>query len=216
MRFLEGNGFSDPWLDTLNQGERILLLSTFAESVRRNEFGTRTLTCLRASTVSSAVSDIRTAFRSNFRDDPGIESGKMAIILKRQLDGYKNEDPSPNHQKALPVRIFNYLLNNFSTKTEEAIGQMMTTAFFFAMRSCEYNSVKVPGRAGLIRLSDIRFYKNKQLLNIRLDTIERDATSVTITFRNQKNGEKGALVSQHRKNISSFLSRLKRNLPSES
>ena len=96
------------------------------------EYGTRALTCLRASTVSSAISDIRTTFRSHFRDDPGLEengNGKMALLLKRQLDGYKNEDPPPGHQKALPVRIFKYLLKIFNSKTEEAIGQMTTVAF---------------------------------------------------------------------------------------
>ena len=120
------------------------------------------------------------------------------MILKRQLDGYKYEDPPPNHQKALPVRIFRYLQQNYSNKIEEAIGQMTTCAFFFAMRSCEYSSVKVKGRTELIRLSDIAFYKNKRKLNSRFDNIERDATSVTITFRNQKNGEKDAMKTQHR------------------
>ena len=196
IRFLEGNAFNDPWLDECSQGERILLLSTFAESVRRNEFGTRALTCLRASTVSSAISDIRTTFRSV---DPGLEdNGKMALNLKRQLDGYIIEDPPPSHQKALPVRIFRYILQNHSNKVEEAIGQMTICAFFFVMRSCEYSSVKVKGKTELIRLSDIVFYKIKRKLNSRLDNIEQDATSVAITFRNQKNGEKDAMITQHR------------------
>ena len=149
MRFLEGNGLKDPWLEKNSQGERILLLSTFAESVRRNEYGKRALTCLRASTFSSAISDICTTFQSHFRDDPGLEengNGKTGLLLKRQLDGYRNDDPPQGHQKALPVRIFKYLQKIFNSKTEEAIGQMTTVAFFFVMRSCEYSSVKEKGK----------------------------------------------------------------------
>ena len=145
--------------------------------------------------MNSAVSDIRTTFR----DDPGVEdNGHLALVLKRQLDGYKNADPPHNHQKTLPVRIFKYLSSNFSTRTEEAIGQLTTTEFFFAMRSCEYSSVRVPGRTELIRLNDIKFSKNKYQLDSRFDDIKKLATSVTIIFRNQKNGEKGAMVTQHR------------------
>ena len=68
---------------------------------------------------------------------------------------------------------------------------MTTVAFFFAMRSCEYSSVKVKGRTELLKLRDMKVYKNKRVLNSRFDNIERDATSVTITFRNQKNGDRG-------------------------
>ena len=124
----------------------------------------------------------------------------MSLLLKRQLDGYKAEDPPQGHQKALPVRIFKHLQANHLTKTDEAIGQMTTVAFFFAMRSCEYSSVKVKGKTELIKISDIVFYKNKRKMNSRFDNIERDATSVTITFRNQKNGDKGAMITQHRNN----------------
>ena len=77
---------------------------------------------------------------------------------------------------------------------------MTTVAFFFAMRSCEYSSVKVKGRTELLMLRDMKFYKNKRVLNSRFDNIERDATSVTITFRNQKNGDRGAMITQYRNN----------------
>ena len=66
------------------------------------------------------------------------------------------------------------------------------------MRSCEYSSVKVKGKTELIQLRDIKFYKHKRLLNSRFDNIERDATIVTITFRNQKNGDRGAMITQHK------------------
>ena len=108
-RFLASVGISDPWLEKCSQEERATILCAFAESVRRNYHGTTSLPILRHGTVDATVGGVRATFRSHFRDDPGIEdNGKMALLLQRQLDGYRNEDLPPNHQKALPVRIFNY------------------------------------------------------------------------------------------------------------
>ena len=75
---------------------------------------------------------------------------------------------------------------------------MTTVAFFLVMRSYGYSSVKVNRKTEIIKVGDIAFYKNKRLLNSRFDNIEQDATSATITFRNQKNGDKGAMITQHR------------------
>lgn len=75
---------------------------------------------------------------------------------------------------------------------------MTTVAFFFAMRNCDYSSVTVPFRTQLLCLQDITFHNDKKKIDSRCDDIERLASSVTVTFRNQKNGEKGAMVTQHR------------------
>ena len=66
------------------------------------------------------------------------------------------------------------------------------------MRSCEYSDVMVKGKTELLQIKDVQFYNKKKLLHSRWDDTEKNATSVTITFRNQKNGDKGAMVTQHR------------------
>ena len=100
---------------------------------------------------------------------------------------------------------------------DDAIGQLTTTAFFFTMRSCKYSEVKVKGKTELLKLNDIKFYNKKKLLHNRWDDIENEATSVKITFRNQKNGDKGAMITQHRnkyelcpvKNLAKLTKRIK-------
>ena len=199
MRFQQANGLNDPFLDSFQHREKNLILSAFGESVRNNEYGKRSLSILRSGTVKAAISDIRTTFRSHFRDDPGVDpDGQPNIGIRRQTDGYTNEDPAEKHKKALPVRVFKYLNEKHQCHFDEAIGQLTTTAFFFAMRSCEYSEVKIPGKTKLLRLSDLQFFKNKKTLNIEKDDIENEADCVSITFRNQKNGKKNAIVSQYR------------------
>ena len=142
--------------------------------------------------------NIRTTFRSHFRNDPGLEqSGTPSLALARQLNGYHTEDPAEKHEKALPVRVFRHLYEKGLCPIDTAIGELTTMALFFAMRSCEYSSVPVPGKTKLITLQDIDFYAKSKKLHPTHDDIA-SATSVSITFRNQKNGKKNAVITQHR------------------
>ncbi|KAI2491172.1 hypothetical protein MHU86_23399 [Fragilaria crotonensis] len=82
-------------------------------------------------------------------------------------------------------------------ETDIAIGQLVVVAFF-AMRSCEYSDVGSRRTTSVIRVDDVRFRQKGQ----DLQTIDRgqleNADTVSITFRRQKNGDKGATVTQHR------------------
>ena len=48
------------------------------------------------------------------------------------------------------------------TDVDCAIGELVSGAFFFAMRSYEYTSVPNPVKTTLLRISDLKFYcKNR-------------------------------------------------------
>lgn len=105
------------------------------------------------------------------------------------IQGYETADPPERHQKALPVRIFKALWRSRSSELDLAIGQLTVGAFFFAMRSCEYVSVEEKGKTQGLRLSDIQFFAGNRLVQKSDPLLYEKSTTVTVTFRNQKNGD---------------------------
>ena len=83
------------------------------------------------------------------------------------------------------------------TETERAIGQLGIGAFFWAMHSCEY--LQVPHaekrRTDILRLRNIRFFKDKILLDHSNPQCEF-AGNVAITFEFQKKDEGNNTVTQ--------------------
>ena len=81
------------------------------------------------------------------------------------------------------------------------IGELTTGALFFGMRSCEYLQVTGERKTKLLRLKNIRFFIQKRELNKLSNTSSLfQATTVTITFEFQKNGDKEADITMHRNN----------------
>ena len=114
------------------------------------------------------------------------------MFLQRMLKGFKTEDPQVKHQKCLPIQVFKSMWNNNRTTMSQAIGQLVTGAVFFGMRSCEYSKVEGTRKTKIIRICDLTFrYKNK-IIPIRKDRLHllKYATSISVTFRDQKNGNK--------------------------
>ena len=70
-----------------------------------------------------------------------------------------------------------------------AIGQLAVVAFFFAMQSCEYSDVRSGRLSTVVKTDDVRFRKNVETLTTTARDCLRDADTVTITFRRQKNGD---------------------------
>ena len=108
--------------------------------------------------------------------------------------------PSEKHQKALPIRVFRALWSANKSQFTTTIGQLTTCAFFFAMRSCEYSTVPRKGRTTIITRRDLQFYRNKVLLRHTDPNLYEKATTVSVTFRDQKNKQKMIMVTQHKNN----------------
>eukprot|EP00956_Cyclotella_meneghiniana_P008127 scaffold10809_cov23-Cyclotella_meneghiniana.AAC.6 len=132
----------------------------------------------------NAVSYVAASFRDNDRRNPTLdEDGELARLLSRQFRAYRNADPPPKQQKAIPACVIKELTYPTKQNSNE--------------QSCEY--LKVPQaekrRTDIIRLGDIRFYHEGTLIPHNHPLLER-AEVVSITFRKQKKDEKYDTVNQ--------------------
>ncbi len=136
-------------------------------------------------------------FRANRRPDPRLDASvTISLLLTRQTKGYKNADPAAKHEKALPVSFYRFLHSAAVTEFDRAIAFLCTLAFFFAMRSCEYTETSVR-RTKTLTVADFRFYKDKKEVP-HSDPNLHNATTVTITFRYQKNDQRDDSITQER------------------
>ena len=97
---------TDKFLEGIPQAQKTILVSSFAASVRRNQFGKTRKHIILHGTVKSTISDVSASFRTYLRSDPTLESsGQKYLILQQQLRGSKMIDPTTKHQKAIPERL---------------------------------------------------------------------------------------------------------------
>ncbi len=111
---------------------------------------------------------------------------------------YADNDPGPKPQQAIPLEVIRKVRLWSRNELDVAIGQLVVTTFFFAMGSCEYSDLGGGRLTSVIRVDDVRFRRQGETLPTRDQIQLQDADAVTVTFRKQKNGDKGATVTQHR------------------
>ena len=206
--FLEAGGIVDPFLSHLSSPQRQLVMSGFAHSIRQNYNGSTSKHRLLSGTVQTAVSHVVQTFRQNFRPDPTRdESGNRGAILTRQLKSYKDADPATAHQACLPIQLWKQIYDDKGTALSKAQGSLLVGALFFAMRSCEYSTTnKDDGKqkTKIITCEGVRFFSNSSdgainELPHHLPLLQlSQADCVSITFVDQKNGEKMETITQHR------------------
>ena len=89
---------------------------------------------------------------------PSSTNGKIHINIDRQTKGYKKEDPSTKHQKALPPVVFNKILDMSFLPRRLARAWLVCASLFFAMRTYEYYFVGTDERkTQAIRACDVTF-----------------------------------------------------------
>ena len=137
LDFLQRIDFpDDPYLDGIIPTERLRLCGAFIHAVRRGDFGKASVA---GGTARTAVEHVAAKFTSSGRDSPILDTrGKIHIHIDRQTKSYKKDDPSTNHQKALPPIVFKHRLRMASHPREQARAWLICGALFFAKRSCEY------------------------------------------------------------------------------
>jgi hypothetical protein len=122
--------------------------------------------------------------------------------LERLYRRYRDEDPAPQPQLALPVNLFHNIAANEGAShcpKEQASADLSIIAFFFLLRVGEYTmpranvrtrtvqfrvkDVRLWGKtaAGIVYLMDLWTASNAELLS---------ATAATLTIDNQKNGNR--------------------------
>ena len=197
-RFLEQCGIESEFLYGFSCEQKISLLQAYAEALRRNLLGPTKKAQLAGSTITAAIRGLCSSFRTNFRQNPILESsGERSIAISRQLTGYTNDDPAPKHQKCLPKSVFEAILNDESSHLTIAIGQLIVGALFFGMRSCEYTTVTGERKTKLLCVNNFRFFLGNKELHTKRELHLHQPTSVTITFIRQKNGVEEADITMH-------------------
>ena len=116
-------------------------MSSFAASLRRNQFGKTRKQILLHGTVNSTISDVSASFRTHPRSNPKLEAlGQTSFLLKRQLQGYKTLDPTTKRQKYIPKNPVLHIYRQTNTNLNTAIVQLIAGAFFFVVRPCKYST----------------------------------------------------------------------------
>ena len=90
------------------------------------------------------------------------------------------------------------MLNNTFTPMDEALGQLVSGAFFFGMRSCEFLTVTGRRKTKRLKIRNIRFFKNNVEIKDKTNRLILYADTVSVTFEFQKNKQKNITVTQPR------------------
>jgi hypothetical protein len=192
----------DPFLRALTPHAQSTLVAAFGAAYRDNRFTRRGPVPPGHGTVSTAIDAVAATFRANGLDSPIHQAnGAKKHLIHRLLKGYKNEDPSPKHQKAIPLDLLRYARDRLAnTAHETAIAQLFRGAIFFAMRSCEYLDIEgTPRRTKKLCVRNLRFFTNKRELPISSPDLHL-AETVSINFEFQKSNTRDDVITQHRSN----------------
>jgi hypothetical protein len=97
-------------MDQFTQNERFSMLVAFAMAVRKGQFSRDFYEVLVEGTVWDAISHVVQTFRAAGRQNPTKDDDReLSILLSRQYQMYKNEDPQQKQQKALPFIVLDEL-----------------------------------------------------------------------------------------------------------
>ena len=123
---------------------------------------------------------------------------QLDIRFSRQFKEWRDQDPAPRPEHALPnstVRWLAQMYSNSPLKKLNIIADLVVVAYFFLLRVCEYTKSSRVTRTVPLRRQDIQLWRNNRILPHTLPADELLlADAVTINLENQKNGEKGAVV----------------------
>jgi hypothetical protein len=125
--------------------------------------------------------------------------GEIHFHISRLFTCYKKEDSPPSRLKPVPIIIVMFILSHANADTtipedRRAIADLICIAFYFLLRPGEYTGTT--SEDAPFRLKDVEFHVN----DLALDTLRAPlahlaaATTVSLTFTTQKNGNKGEVL----------------------
>jgi hypothetical protein len=105
-------------------------------------------------------------------DDPRKTYGskELDLLFRHLLKSYKDDDPAPKPQLALPVPVIQTASSRYEphySPRNRAISDLLCMAFFFLLRVGEY-TMPSPGtitRTVQFRIKDVRLWRNGLLLD---------------------------------------------------
>ena len=175
-------------------------MSSFAVSVRRNQFGTKNKSKLLRGTVKAIILDVSASCRMDLWSNPNLDTkGQKYLILHIQLRGYKSLDHRTKHHKSIPSDLVMHIYNKKHSHMSMSISQLISGAIFLGMRSCKYlsNPKGEAKQTRILRKGDIRFYIKRCKLAHNSGCIYIEG-KFSPTFGAYKNGVKNATLSQWR------------------
>ena len=127
-------------------------------------------------------------FRAHFRPDPRHdELGRVDPLCSLQMKGYASIDPATTQQRCLHPSFFRTMFHRSTTPIQIAISRVVMSAYFYAMRSCEFSCVSGERRTEIVELQDIHFARRDNSTVHQTSDKIIGAYSVGIEFTNQKN-----------------------------
>jgi hypothetical protein len=192
--FLSSVGLQhDFFLNNFTIPETHQILSAFLEAICSNKFSknknNRSMD-IKAESCSATLGHLAQAFTAADRPDPRLtQDGKIALILRQQIKGYSNLDPSKSPQQALPISILLHLHSTVITNIDKAAAELLIGASFFAMRSCKYCTVQGERKTKSLALKNFQFFRNKKLLDLHNNDLQT-ADYMKITFESPKIAKK--------------------------
>ena len=117
--------------------------------------------------------------------------------IRSLLRATSNVDPPPNRQKAITPKLLRAMFTmagvglKATNDTPMAIvSELAIMGYFYAMRSCEFTQTARPGRTKIISLDGVQFRDRfNNIIRHDSPSLHR-AFRVTVTFADQKNGQK--------------------------
>ena len=132
-------------------------------------------------------------------EDPRLNAaGKQDFRLQRTWSCWKKADPAPNWVKPIPMQVIRRIASmaeTCQTDTQfQAASDMIIIAFFFLLRPGEYTDT--PSESTPFRLVDVQIFGGDTRLDLAVSQPERmhQATFVSLTFTDQKNGVRGEVI----------------------
>jgi hypothetical protein len=188
--YLRQIDIDDTFLSRFSPEDRWDVLVGFCSALRDGRFQRGKRKGMVQSSIKDSLGAVAQTFLFHRRDDPRLDKqGNTAFILLRTLRGLKGDDPPPRKQAPATPELIRLLASSAeSVPLDHAIGKLASGAYFFAMRSCEYLKVSGKRKTKLLLLEDIQFHvANREINHGSPEIFESD--TVTITFKDQKNGE---------------------------
>ena len=96
----------DEFLNHFTRGQQIRIMGDFDMALREGRFSGLSHGNLVESAIQGAIPYVSQTFRENDRPNPTKdEDGELGRVLLRQYRAYKNSDPNPKQQKAVPICV---------------------------------------------------------------------------------------------------------------
>jgi hypothetical protein len=190
----------DPWMRGTPRYTQQEYLLAFAARVRTGLFGHGLQVGFQS--VETALRHMAQTLVLAGYEDPRKATGAHDLDLpfQRLLKSYRNADPVPKPQLALPVHTIATAGQHYQAPQAavRATADLVITAFFFLLRVGEYTMPKKQQRTRTVqfRLQDVTFRRaNNTIIQRNAPLAElAAAASVTLFLDNQKNGQRGTTV----------------------